>query len=510
MFVGKSKVSPGLMFAAWLIIFSVNACGAPRQGIAAETPVIYVPPVLPGPVTQTDGTLKVAPKLGDEYLPNPGIGWQSGSETAGALEMPESVVYANRREIAWTFLNPADGVYDWSALDAQLQAAMADGKQFSFRVYTMVGESFDGHMIPGWVLEKGAALLTSGEPDYSNCVYQEQWGKFVNELVRRYDGNPDIAFIDISGYGNFNEWSWQDIQTEWDVAWEAGYLSGSAGSDLFETLDGQARRRLADMFIGGAFNEHQCRLVDGEISVVDYSYPGFQKSQLVMPYAGIVQASQYVFSRRTDVGFRYDCLGRDGAALWEKIGPVIDKVWPTAPVIFEFCRPEQFDASDAGLFLQSGHASIVHDNTWRFGSDPLKDMLMKVGYRYFLKVATLHVQGRSIALQMDWQNVGYAPNYPRMGQDFELYFYLVSDEGVIVHEELVPADISQWFPADAPTDSDRLHPVSHVVQLPFTLADGRYYAAVSIVNLRTGTPINLAFGGRDPAGWHFLAPLEIK
>ena len=64
--------------------------------------------------------------------------------------------------------------------------------------------------MPEWVLQKGAKILNSGEPDYSNCRYQEEWGKFVAELIARYDGNPDIAFIDISGYGNFSEWSWRD------------------------------------------------------------------------------------------------------------------------------------------------------------------------------------------------------------------------------------------------------------------------------------------------------------
>src|SRR5215203_5201570 len=114
----------------------------------------------------------------------------------------------------------------------------------------MVGAPFDGHMIPDWVLRKGAKLFADGEPDYSNCIYQETWARFVEQLSIRYDGNPDVAFIDISGYGNFNEWGWQNQQTEWDELWADHYSLGTAVPADFQTLDGQARKRLADMFIG--------------------------------------------------------------------------------------------------------------------------------------------------------------------------------------------------------------------------------------------------------------------
>src|SRR5215204_739447 len=342
MLVGNPRVWFYFVLAI-LIIFGASACGAANSEtlpVAITTPVFGEPSVLPDPTKSTNVTrIKVQPELRDDYLPNPGIGWQIASATSSSLGFPESVAYANRRDIAWSILNPAEGVYNWSVLDELLLNATAERKQFSFRVYTMVGEGYGGHMIPNWVLEKGAIILSSGEPDYSSCVYQEEWGRFVNELSRFYDGNRNIAFIDISGYGNFNEWSWQDHQTEWDSAWEAGYLSDSVSADLFKTLDGQARRRLADMFIGGSFENHKCLLDNGETGLVNYSYSGFQKSQLIMPYAGIVQASQYVFSRRNDVGVRYDCLGRNGERLMEKIGDVISNVWTTAPIFFERGNP---------------------------------------------------------------------------------------------------------------------------------------------------------------------------
>ena len=63
-------------------------------------------------------------------------------------------------------------------------------------------------------------------------------------------GNPAIAFIDISGYGKFNEWDW-GTQTEWDPLWDESYKKNPREPpSTMQTLDSQARRRLVDIFVG--------------------------------------------------------------------------------------------------------------------------------------------------------------------------------------------------------------------------------------------------------------------
>src|SRR5690606_4762305 len=126
-----------------------------------------------------------------------------------------------------------------------------------------------------------------------------------------------------SGYGNFNEWGWEDSQT----TWEDNYMNPT-------TLDGQARSRLAEMFIGGSNNSHRCQ-TGNSTQTTSYNYVGFQETQLVMPFAGIQQSTRYVAESRSDVGIRYDCLGRDASL--PKIDDVIEATWRTAPIVFEFC-----------------------------------------------------------------------------------------------------------------------------------------------------------------------------
>ncbi|MBK7454041.1 MAG: beta-galactosidase, partial [Anaerolineales bacterium] len=140
---------------------------------------------------EVDEEVVINPVPVSDYLSNPGMGWQNdSSEGASSGYFPETVIYSSREKIAWNSLNPQEGVYDWSAIDEQLEYAIARGKQFSFRVYTVRGESFGGNQIPDWVLNKGACISVRANRIISNCVYQQEWGRFVSALIAKYDGNP--------------------------------------------------------------------------------------------------------------------------------------------------------------------------------------------------------------------------------------------------------------------------------------------------------------------------------
>lgn len=443
------------------------------------------------------------------YLTNPGAGWQGDFSPASSL-FPETVHYSARSEISWKQLNPSEGVYAWSNIDQQLENAKEDEKQYSFRVFTMSGENYGGHQIPDWVLNKGAVILSSGEPDYSNCVYQEEWGKFVAAMIKRYDGNPDIAFMDISGYGNFNEWSWQN-QTRWDDLWAQSYENNAASPATMEELDGEARRRLADMFLGGAYKAHRCRSADGRIRSVDYSYQGAQKTQLIMPYAGIIQSTQYVFNVRKDVGFRFDCLGRDGL---EDLPPEVLRIWRNAPVIYEFCGPSSFDMDIAKTLVEQTHPILIHNNDFEGDVNALQELLTSIGYRFFLKQASANSTGKAgegLPISLVWQNLGTSPVYPGLGQNLELSLYLIDrTNGQIVMTYPVEADISSWFPAEPfPSSNPPEYHVRVNLPLPSELAPGTYGLTLAIIETNTDTPIQLAVEGLTASGQLFLFDITV-
>ena len=461
-------------------------------------------------ISEVKEEVVVNPVPVSDYLSNPGMGWQNdSSEGASSGYFPETVIYSSREKIAWNSLNPQEGVYDWSAIDEQLEYAIARGKQFSFRVYTVRGESFGGNQIPDWVLNKGALVFPSGEPDYSNCVYQQEWGRFVSALIAKYDGNPAIAFIDISGYGNFNEWNWND-QTEWDSLWESSYNDGTATPASMRTLDSQTRRRLADIFIGGNIQSHQCRASDGSKQTVSYSYTGAQSTQLVMPYAGISQSTQYVFLRRKDVGFRYDCLGRSDSLPMDLLG----QIWKQAPIIYELCSSENVDMRTALDTVKSTHPILIHNNNFEQNLIDLQALVLPVGYRFVLNRASLDpsVQaGNTLPLSMVWQNLGEAPAYVKMGQRFQLRFYLVDSSGNALElNNSKDEDISQWFPADkslSPTAPE--YHVDPILPIPANMPAGEYALEFSILDLRTSLPIQIAIEGMNQDGRYFLHKIQV-
>lgn len=448
------------------------------------------------PTALFTGIIIITPTQITDYLSNPGMGWQEANTLNSPL-LPETVAF-RRPQYAWRDQNPQEGVFDWTSVEADLQAAVTQNKQFSFRIYTM--RSGAEHKIPQWVLNKGAALLPNGAPDYSNCVYQEWWGNFVEAMRQKYDGNSDIAFIDISGYGNYGEWSYES-QTDITA----------------NSLDSQARQRLADMFIGGA-GTIDCRLANGQTQTVSYNYPGFQSTQLLMPYAGIAQSTYYVSGRRTDVGLREDCLGSashtDNMLL--KIGDVISNTWPYAPIVYEFCSGSTGDqafVANADTILKQTHGSIVHDNLRGTRSASILTNLLKyAGYRFTLKQISYPFTvdaGQTFELAMTWANVGYAPVYPKMGQDFELHFYLMGADDSVVQDWLINTDLTTWLPANPLPGPAPEQLLNQTLTIPAGLTSGIYPTKVAILDKRTGRFINLAIAGRDSQGRYLVGALIV-
>lgn len=462
-------------------------------------------------------TIVVSPTKTDAFLPNPGIGLQYDPTTRNAT-IPETVIYAPRQDISWDILNPAEGIFQWDILDAYLQQAVSEGKLFSFRVYTMRGEDYGKDRVPQWVQDKGVNILSTGDPNYQSCVYQDEWAKFVDALRQRYDGNPDIAYIDISGYSAFNEWNWNDAFTDWDFQWEETYAAGNASPADFTTLDGQARRRLVDMFVGGSFTGHQCQQPNGTVTTVDYDYPGFQYTQLVMPYAGVRQSTQYVVTKNADVGFRFDCLGDEYIGhvdgFRERLADELAQTWPVAPVIFEFCGGlEDYYPEIATPLLQLAHGSLVHsnDNVWE-DQAKLLPVITPMGYRYELQQA---VYLTNIQVQEDWEinttwaNVGYAPSYPKMGQEFSLHYYFTNEQGQIAAEFIAPVEISSWMPADPLPGTAPQNTVATSFSLPASLQTGTYTLQVAILDELTGQPINLAIEGKTDNGFYSIGSITV-
>jgi hypothetical protein len=124
----------------------------------------------------------------------------------------------------WSDIEPSPGVFNWSLIDSEIQKFKAAGKKFAFGVMCAntarsINTPDKGkYVTPRWVFQSGAKsrtiqtaywennqLFTQVIPVWTDAVFLSQLDKFIAILGKRYNGNTNIAFIDIRSYGNWGE-----------------------------------------------------------------------------------------------------------------------------------------------------------------------------------------------------------------------------------------------------------------------------------------------------------------
>lgn len=159
-------------------------------------------------------------------LINPDMGWcayfyscRTGNygyflEPSDTLEWfpGTSVVYMR---LPWAFIEPEEGKFNFGVLDTPAQRFIDKGKQIAIRITCT--EHWIPWATPKWVKDKGAkgtqfhirkGPVPDGpcwEPDYLDPVFLKYLDRMVGKLAERYDGNPNVAFIDIGSFGIWGE-----------------------------------------------------------------------------------------------------------------------------------------------------------------------------------------------------------------------------------------------------------------------------------------------------------------
>jgi hypothetical protein len=158
-------------------------------------------------------------------LDNPGMGWvfhyydnsiqRYGSRLAASDTVDDfaglTVVYLR---LAWAYLEPEEGQFNWSVVDTPAQRWIAKGKRVALRFTT--SETGQMYATPEWVRNAGAQgtftknrqVVTEGgvwEPNFDDPVFLQKLDAFMAAAGRRYDGNPNIAFVDVGTMGVWGE-----------------------------------------------------------------------------------------------------------------------------------------------------------------------------------------------------------------------------------------------------------------------------------------------------------------
>jgi hypothetical protein len=104
----------------------------------------------------------------------------------------------------WSDIQPSSSTFQWSAIDVVLNLGTQHGKSIGMSVAA-------GIVTPQWVYNAGATKYQLQDdsglsmPIPWDATFQTKWFAFVRTMGQRYDANPALGYIVISGLGQYVE-----------------------------------------------------------------------------------------------------------------------------------------------------------------------------------------------------------------------------------------------------------------------------------------------------------------
>lgn len=399
---------------------------------------------------------------------NPGQGWMTGNPANASPRFPYAVTYFR---LNWVDLEPEEGKFDWRPIDSRLQAARQHGMHIAFRIMTANAHSPGYYCSPKWLFDAGCKSFdytsggddpTSGgqripriEPDYSDPIYLARHGRFLRELGKRYDGNPDIQFLDIGSYGIWGEW-----HTPHPVA------------------------------------------IDVRRQIIDFYADAFRRTPLVM-MSDDAEGLAYALER--GAGIRRDGVGSPwheqnwiGSKKYAQVTGLAES-WKTAPVVFEwfgdykYMQSKQWPLDRAVRFMLDNHVSMINDNIGAVPAEvmpQLQELTRRSGYRFVLREVSHPRQvsrGSRMTVRMKWSNVGVARLYAR----YALELSLLDSAGNVKARSRTAVDPAGWLPGDIACDGtiaidEGLAPDVYGIGLALVDAAGRPSIRLAIEHAQAG------------------------
>ncbi|MFE6894000.1 DUF4832 domain-containing protein [Streptomyces sp. NPDC057694] len=420
----------------------------------------------------------------------PGVGDVRASDYASTFYL----------RIAWSLLEPEEGVYGWNTND-RLKAALATARERGLKLaFRVVVDSRDKayNFTPDFVREAGAAgyesqsgskTLWSPYPD--DPVFQEKFGAFVRAFGAEFDDPERVDFVDGYGLG------------KWGEGHSLKYLDAASREPVLRwvvDLYADAFRR-----VPLAINYH--RLIG---TPSDWGAPDPDSERLL--------------DIAVDKGFslRHDAFGmttyygdweRAYAAKWRYRRPILmEGGWVTTQHSYQDdprgyqsvgdVRQGEFDDSAEGHVsaLDFRVGETVSWFTESFGL--VKRTVAEAGYRLLptaVAAPATATAGGSARIDHTWANLGWAnlPNdVPQWKHKYRPAVALLTADGRAAHVFVdTAADPGGWL-KDAPAE--------HTFQASLaSVAKGAYRWGIALVDTSRGnTPgIRLAAREETVGGW---------
>jgi hypothetical protein len=417
----------------------------------------------------------------DTLFANPGQGWMSQQRSPrGEPRFPCSVVYVR---FNWADAEPEEGKFNWKLIDDVIAAWKPRGATVSMRVMTSNAHSRGYYTSPKWLFDAGCKSHeylvggddpTSGgqripriEPDYADPVYLAKHGAFLRALGERYDGHPDIEFLDIGSYGIWGEW----------------HTKNPAPVTV--------RKQIVDLYLR-AFHKTPLVFMSDDAEVLNYALAhgtGFRRDGVGSPW----HEENWIGSKKY--------AGVTGMA----------DTWKHAPLVFEwfgdyhYLQSRQWSFDAAVNFMLSNHVTLINDNIGNFPPEakPSLEKLARLAGARFVLRELVHprtvLRGARLDLQMKWDNVGVG----KLQRPYRLRFFLLDANRQSAFFSDAQADLRDWLPGD--------HLLTASLELPATLTAGDYTIAVAMMNpIAANRPFRLAIDAPEKDGCYAISTVRVE
>lgn len=417
--------------------------------------------------------------------------------------------------LAWAYLEPKEGQFDWAVIDRIIEKWTAHGLGIAFRITckeTSTDRIEQQFATPRWVMEAGAQGgyyrmgKTTGpdgpwEPQYDDPVFLEKLERFLAAFAARYDGRPWLRYMDIGSIGDWGE--------------------GHCWAGSRKILSFAVRKLHIDLHLK-YFKRTQLVISD------DYVHALTDPAE---------RASLHQYILANGVSYRDDSIMVDGY-----FAGTSDRFTVRSPEFFEdaFRRTPtvlelehyshvkalgNWDArpnSSAAKFgkgktgpdflrgaLQLLHATYIgyhgHAREWLTDNPDLtKELLNKCGYWLFPKSIELPptlVAGKTVPLTLILENRGVAPPYA----PYELRVKLSGAATNWVH--VAGRAGKSWLPGKPIV-------VRLELPLPATLEPGQYQLAIGVFDAAASRPrpVELALreSARDSGGYYRVGTVRLS
>lgn len=356
------------------------------------------------PSNDSQALITLKPVDNGKALINPDMGWvmyfysnyigQYGSKLAPSDTVDDfpglSTVFFR---VPWSFIEIEEGKFNWELLDTPAQRWIDKGKKIA--VLISASESWMRYATPEWVKKAGVKGYDWGnnnslwEPDFSDPLFLQKVENFVAAMAKRYDGNPNIAFVDVGHFG----------------LWGEGHTVLSSHIDYsLEVME-----KHIDIY---------CKYFKHTQLYISDDFAGHDKPGKRFPI------TDYAFSKGVSM---YDAsiLVHPPPRSWYH-AEMAQLFWPSMPVVLEhehYGGSVEKKAWSKDLLLKSiedYHASYMSIHWWpreflEANRDIIDKINLRMGYRIQLRSISWPEEvklGENFKVAAFWVNSGVAPCYP--------------------------------------------------------------------------------------------------